>query len=152
MFYSCQNFIVSILDAEFSADMTLADGTASKIGTLTNRLNLFFTLVFTIELLINAYANWYHHLFRNGYVLSHLAVATPILAKQDPTRINSSHNRCACKRARQRRAQGRADFAPAVARSRQSLIFPIFPIFPILEPFSRAQSDPCFVAVAARLS
>jgi hypothetical protein len=62
---------VSVVDAEFGADMILADGTTSKLGALTNKLNLFFTVSFTVELLINAYANWFRRLIRNGYICAH---------------------------------------------------------------------------------
>ncbi len=58
--------MVSIIDAEFGAKLVLEDGSATRLGELDRKLNLFFTAVFTVELVINAYANWFRRLVSNG--------------------------------------------------------------------------------------
>ena len=46
--------------------MVLEDGSSTLLGELDRKLNLFFTAIFTVELIINAYANWLRRLVSNG--------------------------------------------------------------------------------------
>jgi hypothetical protein len=61
-----QNFAVSIMDAEYASELVLNDGNTTPFGELDRKLNVFFTIIFTLELIINAYANWFHRFIRSG--------------------------------------------------------------------------------------
>ncbi len=39
--------------------MADADGNATQLGNRLEQLDMFFTIVFALELLVNAYANWF---------------------------------------------------------------------------------------------
>ena len=54
-----QNFMCTIVEAEFASELTNEDGSPSRIANLLDNLNLLFTVVFTVELAINAFANWF---------------------------------------------------------------------------------------------
>ena len=60
-----QNFVLSIIDAEYSSKLAI-NGSTTRLGELDRDLNLFFTAIFTLELAINAYANWFHRLVSSG--------------------------------------------------------------------------------------
>ena len=53
-----QNFLISIFDAQYDAQMTLSGGSETRLGDLDYRLNILFTFAFAIELLVNIYAHW----------------------------------------------------------------------------------------------
>jgi hypothetical protein len=51
------------VDAEYAYEMTNEDGSPTTIATLLDQLNLLFTIVFTVELAINAFAHWFRPFF-----------------------------------------------------------------------------------------
>ncbi len=47
------------MEAEFATELTNDDGSPTKIAYLLDYLNLLFTVLFTVELAINALAHWF---------------------------------------------------------------------------------------------
>ncbi len=54
-----QNFVCTIVEAEFIPDLTNKDGSPTTLANLLDKFNLLFTVIFTIELAINALAHWF---------------------------------------------------------------------------------------------
>jgi hypothetical protein len=67
-----QNFLASIFEAQYGRKMILQDGSSTRLGDMMDKLNLFFTAFFAVELTINAYANWFTIFAYNGW--NHLDV------------------------------------------------------------------------------
>ncbi len=65
--YLLQNFLSSIIEAQFGRKLVLQDGSTTHLGEMMDKLNLFFTAYFTLELFINAYANWIQVFMHNGW-------------------------------------------------------------------------------------
>ena len=76
-----QNFVSSILEAQFGRKLLLQDGSSTRLGDMMDNLNLFFTAYFTLELLVNAYANWMQAFIRNGW--NHLDVFIVLMSLLD---------------------------------------------------------------------
>ena len=76
-----QNFVSSIIEAQYGRKFVLQDGSSTRLGEMLDRLNLFFTAYFTVELLINAYANWLHAFIYNGW--NHLDVFIVLMSLLD---------------------------------------------------------------------
>jgi hypothetical protein len=57
---SCpQNFALNAVEAQIVDAMTEEDGSSSDIGTKLDFVDTAFTIVFTLELVVNAYAYWF---------------------------------------------------------------------------------------------
>jgi hypothetical protein len=57
---SCvQNFACTIFESEFISMLTTNDGSKTDVADDLDYVNNFFTVVFTIELAINALAHWF---------------------------------------------------------------------------------------------
>jgi hypothetical protein len=69
---SAQNFMASIFEAQYGRKLVLPDGNATPLGEMMDHLNLFFTVYFAVELVINAYAHWLRSFVANGW--NHLDV------------------------------------------------------------------------------
>jgi hypothetical protein len=54
-----QNFAVNAAEAQIVEALSNDDGSSTQLGDHLEKLDTFFTIVFTLELLINAYANWF---------------------------------------------------------------------------------------------
>ena len=59
VFCATQNFGCTIFESEFISLLTHADGSPTKTKDLLENLNLSFTAIFTIELMINILAHWF---------------------------------------------------------------------------------------------
>ena len=62
-----QNFVTSVLDAQYSAALTKQDGSLTSLGRLDATVNSLFTFAFATELLFNIFANFSKRFFRNGW-------------------------------------------------------------------------------------
>ncbi len=76
-----QNFLSSIVEAQYGRQLVLQDGSSTLLGEMMDNLNLFFTAYFTLELFVNAYANWLHAFIRNGW--NHLDVFIVLMSLLD---------------------------------------------------------------------
>jgi hypothetical protein len=76
-----QNFLSSIFEAQFGRRLVLQDGSSTRLGEMMDNLNLFFTTYFTLELFVNAYANWLQPFLRNGW--NHLDVFIVLMSLLD---------------------------------------------------------------------
>ena len=54
-----QNFVCTVVEAQFASSLTLSNGTMTNLGTLLDRLNIAFTIVFSAELTVNAFSHWF---------------------------------------------------------------------------------------------
>jgi hypothetical protein len=54
-----QNFAVNAAEAQIVEQLVNDDGTSSPLGNRLEQLDTFFTIIFTMELLVNAYAHWF---------------------------------------------------------------------------------------------
>ncbi len=76
-----QNFMASIFEAQYGRKLVLTDGQATQLGEMMDRLNLFFTIYFAVELVINAYAHWLRVFVSNGW--NHLDVFIVVISLFD---------------------------------------------------------------------
>ncbi len=53
-----QNFVLNVFEAQISAQIT-SDGSSNYWLVLFDKLNLFFTMIFTAELFVNMFAHWF---------------------------------------------------------------------------------------------
>jgi hypothetical protein len=68
------------VEAEFYHELTNKNGSHATIATLLDQLNLFFTIIFTVELAINAFAHWFRPFFADMWSqLDAFVVAMSIL-------------------------------------------------------------------------
>ncbi len=65
--HSLQNFFVSIFEAQYGRNTIKPDGTFTRLGLVIDRINTFFTIYFTVELLINIIANWFRKFVNSGW-------------------------------------------------------------------------------------
>eukprot|EP00292_Cryptomonas_paramecium_P009258 CAMPEP_0113682744 /NCGR_PEP_ID=MMETSP0038_2-20120614/12857_1 /TAXON_ID=2898 /ORGANISM="Cryptomonas paramecium" /LENGTH=250 /DNA_ID=CAMNT_0000601895 /DNA_START=112 /DNA_END=861 /DNA_ORIENTATION=- /assembly_acc=CAM_ASM_000170 len=61
------NFGCTILETQFIDQMSAKDGSDTPMGRTMNVLNLFFTVVFTAELAVNAFAHYLYPFIYNGW-------------------------------------------------------------------------------------
>jgi hypothetical protein len=54
-----QNFGCTVFESEFISLLSNSDGSPSPTANRLDYLNLFFTVVFTVELAVNAFAYWF---------------------------------------------------------------------------------------------
>jgi hypothetical protein len=52
------NFVMSGLEAQMGSDLTLDDGSPSRIAVVLEFSDKFFLIIFTVELALNLYAHW----------------------------------------------------------------------------------------------
>jgi hypothetical protein len=76
-----QNFLVSIFEAQYGRKLVLQDGSSSQLGEMMDKLNLFFTAYFALELAVNAYAHWFALFAYNGW--NHLDVFIVVMSLVD---------------------------------------------------------------------
>ncbi len=81
LFSALQNFMASIFEAQYGRKLVLPDGKATQLGAMMDRLNLFFTAYFAVELVINAYAHWLRVFASNGW--NHLDVFIVVISLFD---------------------------------------------------------------------
>jgi hypothetical protein len=67
-----QNFMSTIMEAQYGRLLELQDGSSTLLGAMVDRLNLFFTAYFALELILNAYAHWIRDFISSGW--NHLDV------------------------------------------------------------------------------
>jgi hypothetical protein len=54
-----QNFALNAIEAQIIDEMSNEDGTPSETGVRLDYVDTAFTIIFTLELLVNAYAHWF---------------------------------------------------------------------------------------------
>ena len=60
MTISCaQSFICTILESQYASELTNSDGSSTSFGAALDRANLFFTVIFTAELIVVAFSSWF---------------------------------------------------------------------------------------------
>ena len=62
-----QNFVASILDAQYADWLVNDDGSLTNLGTVDKMINMLFTFSFTVELILNIFANWFKRFKSNGW-------------------------------------------------------------------------------------
>ena len=62
-----QSFFCTIMESQYTTGLVNADGTKSQLGTLLTRLNLFYTVFFTVELGVCTFGNWFWPLLSDGW-------------------------------------------------------------------------------------
>ena len=53
-----QSFVCTILESQYASDLVNAHGSLTSFGAALDRANLFFTVIFTAELLVVAFSSW----------------------------------------------------------------------------------------------
>jgi hypothetical protein len=76
-----QNFLASIFEAQYGRKLVLQDGSSSQLGDMMDKLNLFFTAYFALELAVNVYAHWFALFAYNGW--NHLDVFIVLMSLVD---------------------------------------------------------------------
>ena len=84
---SRQNFIVNAAQAQLNSQLIANDGSFSSLGRMLDRLDVAFTCVFTVELLINAFAHWFTPFVSNQYNLIDCLVIGLSLVSLGPLEI-----------------------------------------------------------------
>ena len=64
---SFQSFLCTIMEAQYSGALVNADGSSTSLGALLDRLNFAFTIIFALELAVNAYSLWLIPFFTNPW-------------------------------------------------------------------------------------
>ena len=59
-----QNFFINVAEAQFSN--TLSDADSERWSAIFDKLNLFFTVLFTTELLVNMFVHWFSAFWSYG--------------------------------------------------------------------------------------
>ena len=57
------------MEAQYPSRIENTDGSKTFLGTLLLRLNIFFTIFFTLELGVTAFSNWFIPLLSDGWYL-----------------------------------------------------------------------------------
>eukprot|EP00292_Cryptomonas_paramecium_P000167 CAMPEP_0113678112 /NCGR_PEP_ID=MMETSP0038_2-20120614/9720_1 /TAXON_ID=2898 /ORGANISM="Cryptomonas paramecium" /LENGTH=379 /DNA_ID=CAMNT_0000595621 /DNA_START=655 /DNA_END=1791 /DNA_ORIENTATION=- /assembly_acc=CAM_ASM_000170 len=85
------NFGCTILETQFIDQMSAKDGSDTPMGRTMNVLNLFFTVVFTAELAVNAFAHYLYPFIYNGWsLLDTFVVAMSWLSVGDTSQSTGS--------------------------------------------------------------
>ena len=82
-----QNFIINAAQAQLNGQLLRDDGSLTPVGLALDRLDVAFTLLFTAELLVNAYAHWFAAFFASRYNLVDAAVIALSLVALGPINI-----------------------------------------------------------------
>ncbi len=69
---------MSIFESQYGRRMTTADGTVTQLGIITDQLNLAFSVIFIVELLINLLGHWPRAFMENPWVRNHFFLALSI--------------------------------------------------------------------------
>jgi hypothetical protein len=78
---STQNFVVNAAEAQIIDKVADADGTLTALGEGLEHIDTFFTVIFTMELAINAYAHWFWSFALDGWnVFDSVVVALSLVA------------------------------------------------------------------------
>ncbi len=126
-----QNFLSSIIEAQYGRKLLLQDGSSTQLGSMMDKLNLFFTAYFTLELMINAYANWLQVFIANGW--NHLDVFIVLMSLLDLGALSIPDWFVKLVRAfRVIRLFGRIDALKKMAAAVTASIFPMMNAFVIL--------------------
>ncbi len=65
-----QNFLTSVIEAQLNADSLInPDGSPTLYQQILDNMNMAFTFVFTVDLLINLFAHWIHEFVSNPWSL-----------------------------------------------------------------------------------
>ena len=75
-----QNFLASVMEAQLQGTLFNPDGSPTNIKLYLDNSNLVLTVIFTIELLINMYANWMVEFFTNSWAVFDLVVSLSLVA------------------------------------------------------------------------
>jgi hypothetical protein len=62
-----QNFLVNAAEAQLVSSLVNSDGTPTSTGNNLEDLDTFFTIIFAVELAINAYAHWFRPFVSDGW-------------------------------------------------------------------------------------
>jgi hypothetical protein len=74
-----QNFIANVLEAQ--ENMFLTDNPDSVLGEYLDNLDIFFTFIFLLELLFNAYGHWFKRFISDGWnILDTMVVLASLIA------------------------------------------------------------------------
>ena len=79
-----QNFFASVMEAQLQGTLFNPDGSPTNIKLYLDNSNLVLTVIFTIELLINMYANWMVEFFTNSWAVFDLVVVSLSLVALGP--------------------------------------------------------------------
>jgi voltage-gated sodium channel len=80
-----QNFLANAAEAQIEA--TDNEGNLTTIGRRLEALDTFFTIIFTVELAINAFAHWFHPFITDGWNVFDCIVVTLSLVALGPLNI-----------------------------------------------------------------
>jgi voltage-gated sodium channel len=64
---ACQNFGVNAAGAQISTSLYNSDGSLTSAGSALELVDLIFTVIFTVELAINAFAHWFRPFVRDPW-------------------------------------------------------------------------------------
>ena len=62
-----QSFICTILESQYASDLVDANGSLTDFGAALVRANVFFTIIFTAELLVVAFSSWFVPFFADPW-------------------------------------------------------------------------------------
>jgi hypothetical protein len=62
-----QSFFCTVLESQYNSGAAGDDGPRAQLARLFARLNLLFTVLFTLELAVCAFANWLLPLLSDGW-------------------------------------------------------------------------------------
>ena len=79
MSFMPQNFLVNVVESQIGNKLADKDPAAAQNWTrIFDTLNLCFTMIFTAELVVNLFVNWFKPFIQNGCAL----------AQKDPHRVS----------------------------------------------------------------
>jgi hypothetical protein len=79
-----QNFLANAAEAQLVESLIDSDGKPTAIGATLEHIDTFFTVVFTVELVINAYAHWFWSFALDGWNAFDTAVVALSLVALGP--------------------------------------------------------------------
>ena len=82
-----QNFLVNAAESQVSDLLTNEDGTLTNIGSDLERLDEFFTIIFAVELAINAFGHWFLPFVSDGWNFFDCLVVSMSLVALGPVKI-----------------------------------------------------------------
>ncbi len=82
-----QNFLANVIEAQLIGNLADSNGGETALGQAMEGSNLFFTVVFAIELSINMVAHWLHPFLRNPWSLLDAFVVLMSLVALGPVDI-----------------------------------------------------------------
>jgi hypothetical protein len=76
-----QNFGCTIAESQFIQNLQDEFGQPTEFARTLDQLNLFFTLLFTAELAVNAFSHWFHPFIQNSWsILDTFIVAMSLMS------------------------------------------------------------------------